>query len=318
MLVVVALGGNALLRRGEAPEAGVQRRNVARAAAAIAEIAADHSIVVTHGNGPQVGLLALQSEALGAVHPYPLDLLGAESEGLIGYLIEQELSNQLPDRDVCTLLTQVEVDPRDPAFGAPSKPIGPLYDEARARALAAERGWSVAADGEGFRRVVASPTPRRVLELKTIARLVRAGVLVVCAGGGGIPVVVTPEGAIRGVEAVIDKDHSAALLARELGAGALLLLTDVAALWTAWGTPRARAVAEATPDRLAAQAFAPGSMAPKVAAACAFVEATGGVAGIGELGDAARVLEGTAGTRVRPGAGVMDWYPGDARGGARA
>jgi carbamate kinase len=227
MLVVVALGGNALLRRGEATDAATQRANVAAAVAAIAELAHGHNVVVTHGNGPQVGLLALQSDALHENAPYPLDVIGAESEGMIGYLLEQELVNQLPERLVATLLTQVIVDPDDPAFAHPTKPIGPIYDQRTARRLAAKRGWAVAAEGEHYRRVVASPEPRSIVELATVRLLVRAGVLVVCVGGGGIPVVLDEHHRLRGVEAVIDKDLSAALLATHLHADTVLMLTDV-------------------------------------------------------------------------------------------
>ena len=253
MRVVVALGGNALLRRGEPLDAAVQRRNVERAVAAIAAIAGDHHVVVTHGNGPQIGLLALQAEAYAGAQPYPLDMLGAESEGMIGYLIEQELINVLPGHPVATLLTQVEVDPRDPAFKAPTKPIGPVYAAHEAERLAAERGWTIARDGAYFRRVVPSPCPRRILELATIRLLVEAGVLVVCAGGGGIPVTVQ-DGAVRGIEGVIDKDAAAALLAESIEADALLLLTDVDAVYVDWGRPEARPIGRTTP---AANTIAP-------------------------------------------------------------
>ncbi|MEW6269996.1 MAG: carbamate kinase [Thermodesulfobacteriota bacterium] len=303
MRVVVALGGNALLRRGERPEAEVQRANVRRAAASVAALAREHAVVVTHGNGPQVGLLALQSLGCPAVAPYPLDVLGAESEGMIGYLIEQQLAGFLPGRDVATLLTQVEVDAGDPAFAAPTKPIGPVYDEADARRLARERGFPVAPDGAGFRRVVPSPEPRRIRELRAIEVLLAAGVLVVCAGGGGIPVVTTPEGGIRGVEAVVDKDLASALLARELAADALLLLTDVPAVLTEWPGPGGTPIRHATPAELRARRFAPGTMAPKVEAACRFVEGGGALAAIGALDDAARLLHGDAGTIVRAAAG---------------
>jgi carbamate kinase len=305
MVVVVALGGNALLRRGEPLEADIQRRNVARAAAAIAKVARRRRVVVTHGNGPQVGLLALQSAAYAQVSPYPLDVLGAESEGMIGYVIAQELANDLPERRIASLLTQVVVDPHDPAFAAPSKPIGPLYPEPEARRLAAERGWHVARDGEGFRRVVASPAPRDILELTTIRILIEADVLVVCAGGGGVPVTVSEGGVIRGVEAVIDKDRSAALLATELAAEALLILTDVDGIYTDWGAPGARWIREAGTDSLARLAFDPGSMGPKVEAACRFVDATGRFAGIGALDDAEAILDRAAGTIVRPGEGLV-------------
>lgn len=300
MRVVLALGGNALLQRGQPLEATIQQHNIARAAPAIAAVAQTHAVIVTHGNGPQVGLLALQAAAYSAVSPYPLDVLDAESEGMIGYLIEQALGNYLPGRRIATLLTQVEVDPADPAFSHPSKPIGPLYSRAEAERLAAERGWAIAPDGTGYRRVVSSPEPRRILELATLRLLVDAGVLVVCAGGGGIPVIVTAAGSIRGVEAVIDKDLAATLLARELAADALLLLTDVEAVYADWGTPAARPLAEVTPQQLRHYRFAAGSMAPKVEAACRFVIATGGLAGIGNLSAATAILAGTAGTRVRP------------------
>ena len=301
MRVVVALGGNALLRRGEPLDADVQRRNVRLAARSVARLARDHQLVVTHGNGPQVGLLALQGESYRDVRPYPLDVLGAETEGMIGYLIEQELVNELPGRNIITLLTQVVVDPKDPAFKTPTKPVGPLYTEDDARRLARERGWTVAADGDRFRRVVASPEPLRIIELQAIRLLVEAGALVICAGGGGIPVAVDEAGAIRGVEAVIDKDLSAALLAAALHADALLMLTDVAAVYTDWGTPAARPIRSAFPAQLRRLNFPAGSMAPKVEAACRFVEATGGVAGIGALDDAAAILQGQAGTLIRSG-----------------
>jgi carbamate kinase len=308
MLVVIALGGNALLRRGEPPEAETQRRNVKIAATAMAEVARGHELVVTHGNGPQVGLLALQSEAYGAVRAYPLDLLGAESEGMIGYLIEQELANCLPEREVATLLTQVEVDPEDAAFSNPTKPIGPTYTEEEASRLSRERGWTVARDGEGYRRVVPSPEPRRIIELNAIRLLVKAGVLVVCAGGGGVPVVASEAGALHGVEAVIDKDMSAALLAADLGAEALLLLTDVDAVQTHWREPSSRAIRRASPSQLRPLQFEVGSMGPKVFAACRFVEATGGFAGIGSMDAAAVVLRQEAGTTVAPGEEKIRYY----------
>lgn len=308
MRVVVALGGNALLRRGEPPDMDVQRRNVAEAAAAVARIADEHQVVVTHGNGPQVGLLALQAAAYEPAARVPLDVLGAESEGMIGYMIEQELSRLLPGREVATLLTQVVVDAGDPAFAAPTKPIGPVYEEGEAGRLAAERGWTVARDGAGFRRVVASPRPRAIIELPVIRRLVEAGVLVVCAGGGGVPVTVDEGGAIRGVEAVVDKDLSAALIAAELGADALLILTDVPALYTGWDTPDLRPVRRATPAALRGYAFAPGSIGPKVEAACQFVNETGGRAAIGALADAPSILRGEAGTAIETGEFTIEWH----------
>jgi carbamate kinase len=296
--VVVALGGNALIRRGERAEAATQRANIVRAMRAVAAVARRHEVVVTHGNGPQVGLLALQAEAYRDVAPYPLDVLGAESEGMIGYLLEQELMNALPRRPVATLLTQVTVDAADPAFAQPSKPIGPVYEEPEGKRLAAERGWALAPDGGGVRRVVPSPEPRAILELATIRLLTSAGVLVVCAGGGGIPVTVTAEGAIRGVEAVVDKDRVAALLAEQLDADALLLLTDVPRVVAGWGTTTAHELDRATPAQLRALTFAAGSMGPKIEAACRFVERTGGRSAIGALEDAEAILAGRAGTQV--------------------
>ena len=298
MRVVIALGGNALLRRGEPADAATQRRNVATAVAAIADLAQDHQVIVTHGNGPQVGLLALQGDAYHAVAPYPLDVLGAETEGMIGYLLDQELVNALGGRSVATLLTQVIVDRDDPAFARPSKPIGPVYDRETAEQLATERGWAIAADGEHHRRVVASPEPQSIVELTTVRLLVEAGVLVVCVGGGGIPVAVDLDGRLHGVEAVIDKDLAAALLARGLGADALLLLTDVPAVQAGWGTPEARDLGDVSAQQLRAMSFADGSMGPKVEAACRFAEATHRLAGIGALADARAILGGRRGTRV--------------------
>jgi carbamate kinase len=296
--VVVALGGNALLQRGEPAEVDVQRRNVEAAATALAEVATVHRVVVTHGNGPQVGLLALQAEAYREVRAYPLDVLGAESEGMIGYLLEQALVAALPGRAAATLLTQVVVDPADPAFARPSKPVGPVYAEQDARRLARERGWTVAPDTGGWRRVVPSPEPLEVVELAAILYLVEAGVLVVCAGGGGVPVVIDPAGGLRGVEAVIDKDLSAALLARRLGFDALLLLTDVPGVLRGFRTAQEELVRQARPPELRALGLPPGSMGAKVEAACRFVEATGGLAAIGALAQAGAVLRGEAGTTV--------------------
>jgi carbamate kinase len=232
------------------------------------------------------------------VAPYPLDILGAESEGLIGYLLEQQLINELPERPVATLLTQVVVDADDPAFASPTKPIGPVYDERTASRLAAERGWTIAPDGDRYRRVVASPEPRSIVELSAIRLLAGSGVLVVCVGGGGIPVVVDDSRRLRGVEAVIDKDLSAALLATQLEARALLMLTDVPYAEAGWRTPHARPLTHVTPAELRTISFAPGSMAPKIDAACRFVQATGGTAAIGALTDAIAVLRGERGTQI--------------------
>jgi len=298
MRVVIALGGNALLRRGQPPELRLQRENAVLAAATLAEIAQVHEVVVTHGNGPQVGLLALQAECDPAVTPYPLDVLDAETEGQIGYLLEQELRNRLPRREVATLLTMVEVDPADPAFQNPSKPIGPGYPAAEAERLSRERGWNLLPDGDRVRRAVPSPEPRRLLELTSIRLLLEAGVLVICAGGGGIPVARAAEGTLRGMEAVIDKDLASALLATELRVDALLLLTDVDAVRADWRLPTERALQETTPEELRRLEFAAGSMGPKVEAVCRFVEQTGGLAGIGRLEDGLRILERRAGTTV--------------------
>ena len=249
-----------------------------------------------------MGLLALQGEAYRQVGPYPLDVLGAESEGMIGYLLDQELVNALGGRPVATLLTQVIVDREDPAFSHPTKFIGPVYDQVTAEMLATERGWRVRADGPHWRRVVPSPDPRSIVELQTIRLLVEAGVLVVCVGGGGIPVVVDRDGRLRGVEAVVDKDRAAALLARGLEADALLLLTDVEAIERGFGTLDATPIDRATPDELRALDLADGSMGPKAESASWFVEATRGRAAIGSLRDARAVLEGRAGTTVAPAA----------------
>jgi carbamate kinase len=310
MRIVIALGGNALLQRGEPADAPTQRRHVAEAVGALAELAREHELVVTHGNGPQVGLLALQGEAYRQVAPYPLDVLGAESEGMIGYLLEQELVNVLGGRPVATLLTQVIVDAADPAFSHPTKFIGPVYDRNIGELLAAERGWALRADGPHWRRVVPSPQPRSIVELPTIRLLVEAGVLVVCVGGGGIPVVVDREGRLSGVEAVIDKDRAAALLAYGLGADALLLLTDVDAIERDHGTPEAAAIARATPAELRALDLPDGSMGPKAEAAAWFAETTGARAAIGALRDAAAVLRGDAGTTIAPRVEQFDLTPG--------
>ncbi|QBQ55826.1 carbamate kinase [Nitrosococcus wardiae] len=299
MRVVIALGGNALLRRGEPLTAENQRRNVRIAADALAPIAGQHLLVITHGNGPQVGLLALQGAAYQPDEIYPLDILDAETEGQIGYLIEQELSNALPSgRHCATLLTQIQVDPSDPAFQNPTKPIGPVYQEAEAQRLAQEQGWHIVREGKGYRRVVPSPRPQRILELSVIELLVSRGVVVICAGGGGIPTVRQEEGRLVGIEAVIDKDLASSLLARELRADAFLMLTDVEAVWQDWGQPQARPIRRISPSTLHQFSFAPGSMGPKVQAACEFVEETGGIAGIGRLQDAQAILAGEAGTVI--------------------
>jgi carbamate kinase len=299
--IVVALGGNALLRRGEPVSASTQRDNIRRAAGSLAQLMAQgHQLVITHGNGPQVGLLALQGEAAGR-SAFPLDVLGAETEGMIGYVLQQELDNAHPGpARFATLLTQVEVDPLDAAFRSPSKPVGPIYTEAEAGRLAGQRGWAVARDGDAWRRVVASPRPVRILELEVIRLLVEQEVTVICTGGGGIPVARRPDGTYVGVEAVIDKDHASGLLAAELKADVFLMLTDVSAVFTGWGTPTQRALGNVTARELNTMDFAAGSMGPKVRAACDFVNRTGGMAGIGALEDASAILARQAGTRVLP------------------
>lgn len=304
MRVVAALGGNALLRRGQVLSAENQRVNARAACKALAPIALEHELVIAHGNGPQVGLLALQGSAYTAVETYPLDVLGAQTEGMIGYMLEQELGNELPfERHLATLLTMIEVDGDDPAFGHPTKPIGPLYDAAEAARLEREKGWAFMADGDSMRRAVASPQPKRIFGIDVIRTLLDRGVIVICAGGGGIPTTYTDEPApagrrLGGIEAVIDKDMASALLAIEIGADALLIVTDVDAVYEGWGTPEKRAIRNATPDELAGTAFAAGSMGPKVQAACWFAERTGGFAAIGAIGETQALLRGDAGTRV--------------------
>ncbi len=302
MRIVVALGGNALLRRGEPMTAAAQRTNVAVAATALADLARDHQIVVAHGNGPQVGLLALQGAAYDPAKPWPLDVLGAETEGMIGYLIEQELMNALPEGSHCaTLLSRVEVDPKDPAFKTPSKPIGPVYSADEAAKATSAHGWAMVQEASGdMRRVVPSPLPLRIIGLDAIKVLLDAGQTVICAGGGGIPVMRNADGDMEGVEAVIDKDRTSALLASNLKADALLLLTDVDAVYKDFGSPDKRAIGETTPEALDALELAPGSMGPKVAAGAAFVRESAKFAGIGQLSDARAILEGRAGTRIMP------------------
>lgn len=297
---VVALGGNALLRRGEPLEAANQARAARDAAAALAVAAGTHRLIVTHGNGPQVGLLALISDAYPDTAPYPLDVLGSETEGQIGYVLELALANAIGDQTVVTVLTRVLVAGGDPAFSAPSKFIGPVYSEQQARALAAQHKWAILPDGERWRRVVPSPEPRRIMQLDAIERLSDAGFLVICAGGGGIPVTQDARGRQRGVEAVIDKDLASSLLAAELDADVLVLATDVDAVYSGYGTEAERAIGQATPQRLRTESFAAGSMGPKVEAACRFVERTGARAAIGRLDDIDELLGGTTGTQVLP------------------
>ena len=302
LIVVIALGGNALLQRGEPVSAEAQRKNLRTAGASIAEVAREHHVVLTHGNGPQVGLLALQEASYSDLFQNPLDVLGAQTEGMIGYLIEQELSNRLPGREILTLLTRVEVDPEDPAFQNPTKPIGPLFEPEEARRIAAKLGWTLAPDGDKLRRVVPSPLPKDIIPAKIFRRLLVRGVLVVCAGGGGIPVIWDEEEGWKGVEAVIDKDRTASLLAQEVGAQGLVMLTDVPKVEVGFGTPEARPIDRATASELRAMAheFPAGSMGPKIMSAIEFVEATGGFAAIGSLSDAPAIIRQEAGTLVIP------------------
>jgi carbamate kinase len=301
MRIVVALGGNALLRRGQKPDADVQVGNVRRAVAALAPLAHEHQLVLTHGNGPQVGVLALQSASdPNLTTPYPFDVIGAQTQGMIGYWLLQAMQNALPGRQVAALINQTLVSVADPAFANPSKFVGEVYDEATARRLAAERGWTVKPDGEYWRRVVPSPRPQRVVETRLIRLLLNSGAVVVCAGGGGVPAIRNERGQLEGVEAVVDKDLTAALLAEALEADALLLLTDVPRVLRDYGTPQENPIANATPFQMRALDFATGSMGPKVDALCRFVELTGDMAAIGAMEDAVEILAGAAGTIVTP------------------
>ena len=294
MRIVVSLGGNALSKRGEALTAAIQRASIRVAAQSLAGLLdAGHEVVITHGNGPQIGYLSLQGGS------FPLDVLGAETDGMIGYVLQQELDNAYaPAANYATLLTQIEVDPKDPAFQAPTKFIGPIYTEKDAARLSAQRGWTIGQDGGHFRRTVPSPRPKRILELDVIRMLLRQKVVVICAGGGGIPVVQKPDGTLIGIEAVIDKDHASGLLARALHADAFLMLTDVEGVYSDWGMPDQAVINRATPDGLADMSFPAGSMGPKVEAACDFVRATGGFAAIGRLSDCSTLVAGTTGTRI--------------------
>lgn len=312
MLIVVALGGNALLRRGEKLSAENQHRAIITAARVLAAaLLKGHKLVITHGNGPQVGLLALQSLAGPVEGVLPLDVLDAESEGWIGYALELAVRNALPPgAEVVTILTQTLVDAGDTAFSVPTKPIGPVYDENQAKRLAAEHNWSVAPDGKGWRRVVASPQPQDIVEIASINRLINAGVTVICAGGGGIPVCTGVDGRLAGVEAVVDKDTASGLLAEQTGAALFVMLTDVGGVYLDYGRKDQRMIAKAGPAALAAHAaaFQSGSMGPKVAAAYGFVQRTGHPAAIGALGDLAEILEGQKGTIISSGYEGLNFY----------
>jgi len=300
MRLVVALGGNALLKRGQPLTPGNQLDNIRTAAAQLARVAEGNQLVVTHGNGPQVGLLALEAAAYDATDAFPLDVLGAQTDGMIGYLLEQELANRLPvSRVVSTLLTRVEVDPQDPAFAHPSKPIGPIYTAQEANDIALKRHWTVGRDGASMRRLVASPQPKTVLGLDSIRLLLEHGAVVVAAGGGGIPVALGADGHnLQGVDAVIDKDLCSGLLARQLHADCLIIATDVSAVFLDWGLPQQRALGKVSPESLMRIVFPQGSMGPKVRAACDFATSTGRRAVIGSLAQIDDMLAGTAGTQV--------------------
>jgi carbamate kinase len=318
---VVALGGNALLRRGEPLEAANQGRAARDAAQRLAKASLTRQLVITHGNGPQVGLLALMGDAYTETEPYPLDVLDAETAGQIGYVLEMQLDNFIDHQDTVTVITRIVVDDEDPAFESPSKFIGPLYTEDRASELADQHGWTVKPDGRPtrpgaaalWRRVVPSPEPRRIVQLGAIEQLVEGGFIVVCAGGGGVPVVEDADGRYRGVEAVIDKDLASSLLAIELGVDALVLATDVDAVYDGYGLPEQRSIARATPAGLRAHEFPAGSMGPKVEAVCRFVERTGGTAAIGSLDDIEALLDGRVGTQVRADGPAIEYGKGEAR-----
>ena len=314
MRVVVALGGNALQRRGEAMTADNQRANVRVAAEQLAAVTRlGHNLVMCHGNGPQVGLLGLQNDAYarhvdGKVTPYPLDVLGAQTEGMIGYMIEQELGNVLPfEVPLATILTQTEVDAADPAFQNPTKFVGPVYSKQEAEALAASHGWTVKADGDYYRRVVPSPKPKRIFELRPIKWMIEKGAVVIAAGGGGIPTMYQGDKLV-GVEAVIDKDLASALLAREVDADYFVIATDVKSVFVGWGTPEARAIRHAHPDEMDKLGFAAGSMGPKVEAACEFARLTGKRAVIGALEDIEKIVKGEAGTIISTEKTGIEWY----------
>ncbi|MDG6882309.1 Carbamate kinase 1 [Phocoenobacter uteri] len=309
MRIVIALGGNALLRRGEPLTAENQRQNVKIACEQIAKIYPNNELVIAHGNGPQVGLLALQGAAYKDVPTYPLDVLGAESVGMIGYMIQQELGNLVPfDVPFATMLSQVEVDKNDPAFKNPTKPIGPVYSKEEAERLAAEKGWAIKPDGDKFRRVVPSPLPKRIFEIRPVKWLLEKGSIVICAGGGGIPTYYDEQGNLQGVEAVIDKDLCSALLADNLEADLFIIATDVSAVFVNWGTPDQKAIAKAHPDEIGKMGFAAGSMGPKVQAAVNFTKQTGKDAVIGSLSDIVDIVKGKAGTRITNSVEDISYY----------
>ncbi len=308
MKIVVTLGGNALLRRGEVMSAQTQQKNVRLACQALKQVAKEHDLVLGHGNGPQVGLIALQNEAYNDKVPaYPFDILGAESQAMVGYLFMQEMRNALGGSSVAVMLTQSVVSEEDPAFKNPTKFIGPVYDEATAKALAQEKGWVVKADGQYFRRVVPSPRPQRIVEMDAIKALVNSGITVIAGGGGGVPVL-EKNGQLTGVEAVIDKDYACSLLAKELGADMLVIATDVPGVFVNWGTPEQKRIKAASPEHLRQMGFAAGSMGPKIQAACEFVESGKGNAAIGALEDIEAIVKGQNGTLISANVKEIEYY----------
>ncbi len=298
MRIVIALGGNAMLQRGQPLEAAIQRENIRKAAEVIARVAKDHEVILTHGNGPQVGLLALQNAAYDKVSPYPLDVLGAETAGMIGYMMEQELYNQMPGAQIATMVTQTLVDNEDPAFQNPTKFVGPVYNQEEAEALAAEKNWSIKADGEYFRRVVPSPLPKSIVEVEMVKKLSEMGALVICSGGGGVPVRKLEDGKLEGVEAVVDKDLTAALLAEQMGADALVIMTDVAAVCVNFGQPDQKEIHKASVEGISELDFPAGSMGPKIDSCAEFVQKGGRFAAIGSLYDVESIVKGKAGTWI--------------------
>ena len=327
MRVVVALGGNALQKRGEPMTVESQRENVRTACIALSPVAMEHELVISHGNGPQVGLLSLQASSYDEVSEYPFDVLGAQTEGMIGYFIEQELGNFLPiKKPIATILTMMEVDANDPAMQDPTKFVGPIYSEADAKRLAEEKGWTVKADGDNWRRVVPSPLPQHIFEIKAVRALLAMDAVVVCTGGGGIPVMYEPEERIDGpwdhnprhlvgVEAVIDKDRSSAVLAEDLHADFLVIATDTPAVFLDWGTPEEKAIKAASPDQMDAFDFPAGSMGPKVEAACQFARnSRGSSAVIGALDDLMGIMAGEAGTRINTDVKELTFHDFDKKG----
>ena len=298
MKIVIALGGNAMLQRGQPLEADIQRENIRKAAKVIAKISDDHQIILTHGNGPQVGLLALQNAAYDAVSPYPLDVLGAETAGMIGYMLNMEIRNQRPKMPIVTMVTETLVDINDPAFENPTKFVGPVYSQEEAEKLAEEKNWHVKADGEYYRRVVPSPKPEKIIEGNTVRQLADAGALVICSGGGGVPVCRQPDGTIDGVEAVVDKDLTAAIMAKQLKADALIIMTDVDSVSVNFGKPDQKQIRHATPEQICTLDLPAGSMGPKVEAAADFVRSGGQYAAIGSLYDLESIVTGDAGTHI--------------------